>query len=106
VFALLGPGVALMLVPGLAYHAYTSRARSSTTDLEKLAPRYERLLSRITDRPDGHNHLRDHLATVVGLADGRRDFLPYLDEGSLWLQSSCLRHLLDKAAEMSDELRR
>ncbi|HUJ18575.1 MAG TPA: CusA/CzcA family heavy metal efflux RND transporter [Nitrospirota bacterium] len=110
-FALLGAlAVALMLIPGLAYHAYHRPRRVFHNPLlEKLTPRYEALLSRILDRP------RKAIAAfaitlvaviVLGTLIGR-DFLPYLDEGSIWLQVTLPPGIsLEKASEMSNDLRR
>ncbi len=110
-FALLGAlAVALMLVPGLAHRAYRKPRRVFHNPvLEKLAPRYEKALSRIVDHPRMIIlSFAITLIVVMGLgATIGRDFLPYLDEGSLWLQVKLPPGIsLDKAAEMSDELRR
>ena len=110
-FALLGAlASALMLVPGLAYRAYRRPRRVFHNPvLERLAPWYVRVLSSILDRPG--KAVMAFAATlavvlVLGAAIGR-DFLPYLDEGSLWLQVTLPPGIsLTKAAEMSDELRR
>ena len=110
-FALMGAlAVALMLVPGLAYRAYHKPRRVfHNTLLERLTARYVRLLSRILDRP--RKAVIAFVATlaavlVLGATIGR-DFLPYLDEGSLWLQVTLPPGIsLDKGGEMSNELRR
>jgi cobalt-zinc-cadmium resistance protein CzcA len=109
-FALLGAlAVALMLIPGLAYHAYHKPRRVFHNPLlEKLTPRYEALLSRIMDRPrKAIAAFAITLAAVIILiALIGRDFLPYLDEGSIWLQVALPPGIsLEKAAEMSNELR-
>ncbi len=110
-FALLGAlAVALALIPGLTYRAYRKPRRVFHNPfLKKLTPRYEKLLRRIIDRP--RTAIIAFLATLVtvialGLTIGR-DFLPYLDEGSIWLQVTLPPGIsLDKAAEMSNDLRR
>ncbi len=110
-FALLGAlAVALTLIPGLAYRAYHKPRRVFHNPLiERLAPRYEALLSRIL----GHPRMVIAvfvviLAAVMSLgATIGRDFLPYLDEGSIWLQVTLPPGIsLDKATEMANELRR
>ena len=110
-FALIGAlATALMLVPGLAYRAYHKpRHVFHNPVLEKMTPRYVDLLSRILDRPrTAIIAFAVTLAVVIVLgATIGRDFLPYLDEGSLWLQVKLPPGVsLDKAAEMSNELRR
>ncbi|TWJ32554.1 efflux RND transporter permease subunit [Geobacter argillaceus] len=110
-FALLGAlAVALMLIPGLAYLAYRRPGRVFHNPLlERLSPRYETLLSRIVGHPRrAVAAFAITLALVVGLgATIGRDFLPYLDEGSIWLQVTLPPGIsLEKAAEMANELRR
>jgi heavy metal efflux system protein len=110
-FALLGAlAVALMLIPGLAYSAYQQPRRVFHNPLlGKLAPRYQGVLSHIVSRPRiAVAGFVITLAAVVGLGITiGRDFLPYLDEGSIWLQVTLPPGIsLDKAIEMSNELRR
>ena len=110
-FALIGAlAVALMLVPGLAYRAYHKPRRVFHNPLlSRLTARYVKLMSHILDRP--RKAVIAFVATlaavlVLGGTIGR-DFLPYLDEGSLWLQVTLPPGIsLEKAAEMSNELRR
>ncbi|MFI5399171.1 MAG: efflux RND transporter permease subunit [Candidatus Binatia bacterium] len=110
-FALLGAlAVALMLIPGLAYHAYHKPRRVFHNPLlEHLVPRYEALLSRIMRHPRlAIAASVITLAAVLGAgATIGRDFLPYLDEGSIWLQVTLPPGIsLDKATEMANDLRR
>lgn len=100
---------ALTLIPGLAYLAFRKPRRIfHNKALEWLAVRYNHWL----------NHMVTHarlaiavalvaLAGVVGLgATIGRDFLPYLDEGSIWLQVTLPPGItLNKASEMASELR-
>ena len=110
-FALLGAlAVALTLIPGLAYRAYHSPRRLFHNPLlERLTPRYEALLSRIMGHP--RIALAGFVTTfvlvlILGATIGR-DFLPYLDEGSIWMQVTLPPGIsLEKATEMSNELRR
>ena len=109
-FALLGALlVALALIPGLAYEAFRKPVRVFANPvLERITGWYEQVLSFIVDRA--------RLAVVAcvlafagvivfGSVIGR-DFLPYLDEGSLWLQVTLPPGIsLDKATAMAAELR-
>ncbi|MBI5585285.1 MAG: efflux RND transporter permease subunit [Deltaproteobacteria bacterium] len=110
-FALIGAlAAALMLVPGLAYQAYAKPRRIFHNPvLDWLAPRYEKVLSRLVDRPRrAVLAFALTLLAVIGFGGTiGRDFLPYLDEGSIWLQVTLPPGIsLNKAREMSDELRR
>jgi heavy metal efflux system protein len=101
--------VTLMLIPGLAYWAYHKpRPAVRNRVLEAVEPRYEALLRRIVDRP--RIVLAAFAATlaIVGVLGGAigRDFLPYLDEGSIWLQVTLPPGIsLEKATKMADDLR-
>ena len=109
-FALFGALlVALLLIPGLAYWAYRRpRHVFRNPVLEWLAPRYESLLRRLV----GKSKLVVSLFAVtfvivaaLGATIGR-DFLPYLDEGSLWLQVKLPAGIsLEKASQMAGEVR-
>ncbi len=110
-FALIGAlAVALMLIPGLAYRAYAKPIRIFHNPvLEWLAPRYEEFLSYILDKPrTALIAFAVTLLAVIGFgATIGRDFLPYLDEGSIWLQVTLPPGIsINKAREMSNELRR
>ncbi|MCX7115689.1 MAG: CusA/CzcA family heavy metal efflux RND transporter [Gammaproteobacteria bacterium] len=89
-FALLGAlAVALTLTPGLAYWAYRKPVHGFKNRLLLwLTPRYERLLGSLIGQTRGV--IVAYVVTlmvVIGLGTQiGRDFLPYLDEGSIWLQ--------------------
>jgi cobalt-zinc-cadmium resistance protein CzcA len=109
-FALFGALlVALMLVPGLAYLAYRRPTKVfHNPALEWLAPRYERVLQKLVGRSRAVLAIAGlTLAGVLLLgATIGRDFLPYLDEGSIWLQVTLPPGVsLDKASQMADSLR-
>jgi cobalt-zinc-cadmium resistance protein CzcA len=110
-FALLGALICtLALVPGLAYWAFRKPRRAfRNVPLEWLSGAYRAMLGRLLNRP-----LLSYLATaaafvsvgVLGTQVGR-DYLPDLDEGSLWLQVQMPSGLsFDAASEMASELRR
>jgi cobalt-zinc-cadmium resistance protein CzcA len=101
--------VTLMLIPGLAFWAYHKpRPLLKNRVLAAIAPRYESLLRRLVVRPRivlGMYVLTLGVVGVLGATIGR-DFLPYLDEGSIWLQVTLPPGVsLDKASRMADELR-
>lgn len=110
-FALIGALlVALALVPGLAYWSYHNPVQIYRNRfLIWLSPRYESLLGRLVGRNKlvvSLFALTFFLVTFLGMTIGR-DFLPYLDEGSLWLQVILPPGIsLDKASEMAGEIRK
>ena len=101
---------ALALVPGLAYFAYRKPGRVYHNRwLERLTHWYERVLRAGIAQPRiVYGIALFALLAVVGLgATVGRDFLPDLDEGSLWLQVQMPTGLaLDKASDMASDLRR
>jgi heavy metal efflux system protein len=110
-FALFGALVCtLALVPGLAYMALRKpRPPFRNRPLEWLGRRYRAALAGLLKWP-----LISYVATalafvavgVLGLQVGR-DYLPDLDEGSLWLQVQMPSGLsLEAASDMASELRR
>ncbi len=109
-FALLGALLmTMMVIPGLAHWAFRKpRKIFHNPLLTWLMPRYEALLQRLV----GKSKLVLVLAgatlaavVVLGGAIGR-DFLPALDEGSIWLQVTLPPGIsLDKATRMADALR-
>ena len=109
-FALFGALlVALLLIPGLAYWAYRKPAKIFHNPvLAWLTPRYEALLGRLVGRSGlalGIAGATLVAVIVLGATIGR-DFLPYLDEGSIWLQVTLPPGIsLDKAGKMADSLR-
>ena len=109
-FALIGALLAaLFLIPGLAYKAYHNPVHIySNPLLTWLKPRYGAALQYLVGRTKLVFALYfSALAIVVILgAYIGRDFLPYLDEGSLWLQVTLPPGIsLEKAGSMADELR-
>jgi cobalt-zinc-cadmium resistance protein CzcA len=110
-FALFGALLCtLALVPGLAWWAFRKPRRAFRyVPLEWMSDAYRVTLGRLLNRP-----LLSYLATavafvsvgVLGTQVGR-DYLPDLDEGSLWLQVQMPSGLsFDAASEMASELRR
>jgi cobalt-zinc-cadmium resistance protein CzcA len=102
--------VALALIPGLALVAFRRpRPVFHNRPLAWLRRRYERLLAALLRRP--RRALVPGAAAVllaVALAAlCGREFLPELDEGSLWLQVILPPGIsLEKASDMAGELRR
>jgi cobalt-zinc-cadmium resistance protein CzcA len=97
------------LVPGFAYMVLRKpRLVFHNRVLERLQAAYRRALSVSLERPSFVYavSLLVLLATVIlGISVGR-EFLPELDEGSLWLQVQMPTGLsLEKAGEMADEFR-
>jgi cobalt-zinc-cadmium resistance protein CzcA len=109
-FALLGALLmTVMLIPGMAYQAFRKpRKIFHNPVLEWLLPRYEGLLRRLVGKT--RLVLAVAAATLAGVivlggAIGR-DFLPTLDEGSIWLQVTLPPGIsLAKATQMADALR-
>ncbi len=109
-YALLGALlVALLLIPGLSFAVYRKpRKIAHNWWLEKLTQIFTRQTERILARPKRIFWALGAvvIATVILTGTVGKDFLPYLDEGSLWLQVQMPPGIsLDKAKEMSDTLR-
>src|SRR5215471_4979425 len=110
-FALFGALLCtLALVPGLAYLAFRKpRPSFHNRPLEWLGNSYRIVLERLLNRPVlsfAAGALASVGVGVLGTNIGR-DYLPDLDEGSLWLQVQLPSGLsLDAASEMASELRR
>jgi len=100
----------LALVPGLAYYAFRKpRPVYHNRWLEWLTIRYERGLAACIAQPRiVYGIVIFALLAVIGLgATVGRDFLPDLDEGTLWLQVQMPTGLaLNKASDMASDLRR
>ena len=101
---------ALGAIPALAYLTYRRPGKTWRNPVfEWLRIRYDALLVRILERPGrallpalGALVIAGVLAGAVG-----REFLPYLDEGSLWLQVSLPAGIsIQKATDMARDLRR
>jgi heavy metal efflux system protein len=100
----------LALVPGLAYYAFRKPGHVYRNRwLERLTHGYERVLAACLEQPRIiYGVTIFALFAVIGLAGTvGREFLPDLDEGSLWLQVQMPTGLaLDQASDMASELRR
>ncbi len=109
-FAILGAlAVALMLIPGLSFAIYRKPQKVYKNKwLEKLTKYYRKFIERLLEKPKkiflplaGILAATVILSTTVG-----KDFLPTLDEGSLWLQVQFPPGItLTKSKEMADTLR-
>jgi heavy metal efflux system protein len=100
----------LLLVPGLAFLAYRHPRRVFRNHvLEWLEAGYRRTLHRSLRRPSVV-YIASALAAVAVIALGAtvsREFLPELDEGSIWLHAEMAGGIsLAKAMEMDDDLRK
>jgi cobalt-zinc-cadmium resistance protein CzcA len=110
-YALFGALLAtLALVPGLAYYAFHKPGPVYHNRwLEWLTRQYDRVLAACIRQPQiVYGLTLFALLAVIGLgATVGRDFLPDLDEGSLWLQVQMPTGLaLNKASDMASDLRR
>ncbi len=110
-YAILGAlAVALMLIPGLAFFIYRKPQKVyHNMWLEKLTNIYHSFTVKIIEKP------RKVflplavilLATIILSITVGKDFLPNLDEGSLWLQVQLPPGVtLEKAKTMADTLRK
>jgi cobalt-zinc-cadmium resistance protein CzcA len=109
-FAILGAlGVALLLIPGLAFVIYRKPQKVYHNRwLEKLTGQYHRFTGNLLDKPRKvFLPLACILsATIILSITVGKDFLPTLDEGSLWLQVQLPPGVtLEKAKSMADTLR-
>ncbi len=110
-FALLGALLCtVVLVPGLAYMALRKPRRIfHNRPLERLQTGYRQGLEWLLHRPRltlGMAGMALAAVLVLGASIGR-EFLPELDEGSLWVQVQLPSGLsLEKASEMASEYRR
>lgn len=101
--------VALLLIPGLAYAVYKKPKKIQQNKwLEKLTNSYSNRIIHIMKKP---KRVFFPLATVLFFAIGLtflvgKDFLPTLDEGSIWSQVELPPGLsIEKSKEMADTLR-
>src|SRR5208282_359269 len=102
--------LALTLVPGLAYMAYRKPRRIFRNHvLEWIEARYRKALAASLIRP-GIVYLLSAVAALAVIGFGAtvsREFLPELDEGSIWLHAEMPGGIsLAKAMEMDAELRK
>ena len=110
-YALLGALICtLAVVPSLAYLALRKPSKPfHNRVLEWLERRYKEALRHCLDRPSIVYAGTAAMIAALVLAGGAvgRDFLPNLDEGSLWLQVQLPSGIsFEKASEMASELRR
>lgn len=110
-YALIGALVcSIVLVPGLAYMAlHKPRRIFHNKPLEWLSAGYRNTLGRLLANP-AVSYVLGALALagviILGAATGR-EFMPNMDEGTLWLQVQMPSGLsLEKGSEMASELRR
>jgi cobalt-zinc-cadmium resistance protein CzcA len=100
----------LALVPGLAYYAFHKPGHVYHNRwLELITRGYERVLGACIHEPRIiYGVTIFAVLAVIGLgASVGREFLPDLDEGSLWLQVQMPTGLaLDQASDMASQLRR
>ena len=110
-FSLLGAlAVAMALIPSLAFMAYRKPGKvHENKTLDRLKKKYQAALRNLLAHPQ--RALWACAATaalllVLGFTAGR-DFLPQLDEGSLWLQVDLPPGItLDKGIELSGTVRK
>jgi len=110
-YALIGAlVVALLLIPGIAYVVYRKPQKMYKNKwLEKLTNVYSRHTKRIINKPKSvflPLGVVFAAAIILSITVGK-DFLPQLDEGSIWLQVQLPPGIsLEKSKEMSDTLRK
>jgi cobalt-zinc-cadmium resistance protein CzcA len=110
-YALLGGlAVALILIPGLSFVTYRKPHRLYRNRwLEKLTRIYHSQITRIMARPGRVFYPLGLIlaASVILTITVGKDFLPQLDEGSIWLQVQLPPGAsLEKSKAMSDTLRK
>jgi cobalt-zinc-cadmium resistance protein CzcA len=101
--------IALALVPGLAYEVYKRASKTFHNPiLTRVTRAYVRAIRHLTLHP---MHaiipalIAGVLAIVLSITIGK-EFLPYLDEGSIWLQVQLPPGIsLEKATSMANEVR-
>ncbi|WP_326980882.1 CusA/CzcA family heavy metal efflux RND transporter [Chryseobacterium sp. MYb264] len=109
-YALVGAlAVSLLVIPGLAYIIYRKPQKIYHNHrLEKLSELYSKKIKSILDAPKKIFIPVTLILIGAGILSFTvgKDFLPELDEGSIWLQVQLPPGIsLDKAREMSDTLR-
>jgi len=110
-YALIGAlTVALLLIPGLSYMVYKKPQNTYHNKwLLKLTDIYHNHIKRVVERPKSVFAPLSVImvaATILTFTVGK-DFLPQLDEGSIWLQVQLPPGLsLEKSKIMSDTLRK
>jgi Putative silver efflux pump len=110
-YALLGAlAVALFLIPGLAFVSYRKpRKIYHNKWLEKMTIAYHAQILKLLDK---HKVILIVLTSILILAGGLswmvgKDFLPPLDEGSIWIQVQLPPGIsIEKSKQMGEELRK
>ncbi len=108
-YAMIGAlSVALLLIPDWLMLFTVSRARSISKWLEKLKEKYTGAIVKLIEKPI-KTILFSCLILIAGIVLSGvvgKDFLPELDEGSIWLQVNLPPGIsVEKSREMSDTLR-
>jgi heavy metal efflux system protein len=109
-FALIGGlAVALLLIPGLTFITYRKPQKTYKNKwLEKLTFIYNNQIKSILEKPKivfGPLIIVLAAAIVLTITVGK-DFMPQLDEGSIWLQIQLPPGIsIEKSKEMNDSLR-
>lgn len=101
--------VALILIPGIGYQIYRKPQKIYNPKwLEKLKEKYANRIEQVLVKPQ-RVILPSILIFIVGVVLTvmvGKDFLPALDEGSIWLQVNLPSGItIDKSREISDTLR-
>ena len=101
---------ALAAIPAMTFLTYRKKGKSWRNPVfEWLRLRYDAVLARIVKRPGlaiWPGVGAAVLAAVMAFKTGR-EFLPYLDEGSIWIQVEMPAGIsIEKATEMSRDFRR
>lgn len=109
-YALLGAlAVALLLIPGLAYYMYRNpKPIKRNKWLEKVTASYHTRIGKVLNKPKQVIPVLIAILVGAGILSAvvGKDFLPELDEGSIWLQVQLPPGIsFEKAKEMSDTFR-
>lgn len=109
-YALFGAlAVALLLIPGLAFIAYRMPRKSYKNRwLEKLTAIYNLQVSKIIEKPRQIVVLLIAILIGAGILSSTvgKDFLPPLDEGSIWIQVQLPPGIsIEKSKQLGAELR-
>lgn len=101
--------VALFLIPGIGYALYRKPKKLRQNKwLEKLTLKYSKIVNTLLEKP---KKIFASVAVIFAMAIGLtmyvgKDFLPVLDEGSIWLQVNLPPGIsIDKSKEFSNTLR-
>ena len=109
-FALFGALlVALFLIPGLGYSLYKKPSKIYHNKwLEKLTLKYSAVIDNLVHKPKKvvASVLAIFVTALILTGMVGKDFLPTLDEGSIWLQVNLPPGItIDRSKELSDTLR-